>query len=80
MAKELKTSAELKALLDDGVRRFSIGRQPNPQWIKIVPADPAKEGANWKVAHSGPTGAFADAIERVMRQLQNVYDLSPPER
>ena len=76
MAKELKTSSELQALLDDEVRRFSIGREPNPQWIKIVPADPAKEGANWKVAHSGPTGAFADAIERVMRELQKIYDLS----
>ena len=75
MAKELKTSAELKALLDDGVRRFSIGREPNPQWIKIVPADPFKEGANWKVAHSGPTGAFADAIERVTPELQKLYDL-----
>lgn len=80
MAKELKTLEELKALLDDGVRRFPIGREPNPQWIKIVPADPIEKGANWRVAHSGPPGAFADAIEQVMRELQQAYDLSPPER
>ena len=80
MAKELKTLAELKALLDDGVGRFSIGREPNPQWIKIVSADPAEEGANWKVAHSSrtvPTGDFSDAIERAMRELQRDYDLIP---
>ena len=79
MAKELKTSAELKALLDYGVGRFSIGREPNPQWIKIVPADPDKEGANWRVAYSGPPGDFADAIKRTMRNLQTAYDLSSQE-
>ena len=80
MAKERKTSAELMALLIDGVVRIRKGPEPNPQWTKIVDADPAKEGANWKVSHSGSTGAFADAIDRVMRQLQNLYDLSPPEQ
>ena len=79
MAKELKTSAELHELLLERVMRFSVGRIPNPQWIKIVPADPIEEGANWKVVHSSrtvPTGEFSDAIERVMRELQRDYDLS----
>ena len=77
MAKELKTATELKALLDEGVGRFSIGREPNPQWIKIVPADPEDvDGANWKVAHSGTPGDFADAIDRVTPKLQAAYELS----
>ena len=78
MAKELKTSAELEALLIEGVVRYSVGREPNPRWIKIVPADPDKEGANWKVSHSSrtvPTGDIADAINRVTPELQKLYDL-----
>ena len=78
MAKELKTSAELNKLLHERVARSSVGRIPNPQWIRIIPADPAKEGANWKVAHGSrtvPSGACSDAIERVMRELQKDYDL-----
>ena len=80
MAKELKTSEELMALLIDGCVRIRKGPEVNPQWIDIVHVDPPQKGANWKVSYSGPTGPFADAIERVMRQLQNVYDLSPPEQ
>ena len=77
MAKELKTSAELKALLDEGVGRYSIGREPEkPQWIKIVTADPDKEGANWRVSYSGLPGDFANAIERTMQELQKLYDMS----
>ena len=80
MTKELKTSEELKALLDEGVRRFSLGSEPNAQWIRIVPADSTNEEANWKVAHSGTPGDYANAIERVMRELQQVYDLLPMEQ
>ncbi|MCI0565106.1 MAG: hypothetical protein MN733_42105 [Nitrososphaera sp.] len=76
MAKELKTFAELDILLHERVERSPVGRVPNPQWIKIIAADPEKEGANWRVAHSGAPGDFADAIEREMRQLQKLYDLS----
>ena len=79
MAKELKTSTELKALLDERVARYSVGREPNPQWIKIVRANPATEGANWKVSHSSrtvPTGDCSDAIDRAMRELQKDYDLT----
>ncbi len=79
MAKELKTSTELKALLDERVARYSVGRIPNPQWIKIVPADPAKEGANWKASHSSRTvlaGELSDVIEREMKKLQKLYDLN----
>ncbi len=77
MAKELKTSTELKALLDERVARYSVGREPNPQWIKIVHVDPATKGANWKVSHHPKAGPFFDAIERAMRELQESYDLSP---
>ncbi len=76
MTKELKTSTELKALLDERVARYSVGREPNPQWIKIVRANPATEGANWKVSHHPNAGPFFDAIERAMRELQNMYDLT----
>ncbi len=81
MAKELKTSAALIALVHDRVERFAIGNEPNPQWLKIIPADPAPEtnGANWKLSYSGPVGAFKNAIERVTPKLQTAYDLSPQE-
>ena len=81
MAKELKTSAELMVLLHHGVERFAIGLEPNPQWLKIIRADPTPDtkGANWKVSYSGPDGAFKDAIERVMPELQTAYDLSPQD-
>ena len=79
MTKELKTSAELNKLLHARVERSPVGRIPNPQWMKIVDADPDKEGANWRVAYSGPPGDFADAIKRTMRNLQTAYDLSSQE-
>ena len=80
--KELKTSAELHKLLHERIKGFRVGRIPNPRWIKIVPADPAKEGANWKASHSSrtvPSGDLSDAIERAMRELQKNYDLSLQE-
>lgn len=78
MAKEQKTAEELKALLEERVAPYQLGREANPRWVKIVPADPAKEGANWKVCHSSrtvPTGDLADAIDRVTPELQKLYDL-----
>ena len=75
MTKELKTSTELDKLLHERVERSAVGLIPNPQWIKIVPADSDMEGANWRVAHSGTPGEFADAIDREMRELQKLYDL-----
>ncbi len=59
MTKEQKTAEELKALLDERIAPYQLGREVNPRWVKIVPADPDKEGANWKVSHSSrtaPTG------------------------
>ena len=82
MAKELKTSAELEALLYERIKRYSLGREVNPRWVKIIDADPDTEGANWKVSHSSrifPNGELAKAIERVMRELQTTYDLSSQE-
>lgn len=80
MTKEPKTSGELKTLLDEGIQRFILGRQPEPQWTKIIPADPAKDGANWKVSHSSrtvPSSDFSKAIKRVTAELQKLYDLIP---
>ena len=77
MAKEPKTSTELNKLLHEQVKRSSVGRIPNPQWIKIVPLVDDKR-ANWKVAHSPktePPGDYWKAIERVMPELQKLYDL-----
>ena len=74
MTKEPKTADELKELLDE--RLSSVGPLTGAQWVKIVPADPAKEGANWRVAHSGEPGSFSGAIDRVMRELQIRYDLA----
>ena len=75
MAKKLKTADELKELLDE--RLSSVGPLTGVQWIRITSADPATEGANWRVAHSGQPGSFSDAIDRVMRELQKRYDLAP---
>jgi hypothetical protein len=78
MPKEQKTAEELKAILDERIARLQLGRDVNPRWVKIVPADPAKEGANWKVSHSSrtvPTADLADAINRVTPELQKLYDL-----
>ncbi len=78
MAKEQKTAEELEALLDERIAPYRLGRDVNPRWAKIVPADPAKEGANWKVSHSSrtvPTGDLADAINRVTPELRKLYDL-----
>ncbi len=75
MAKEQATAQELEALLFERVARYSVGPEPNPQWIKIVSVDPPKEGVNWKVSHSPEGGAFWDVIERAMRELQKLYDL-----
>ena len=78
MAKEQKTAEELKALLDERIAPYHLGREVNPRWVKIVPADPDKEGANWKVSHSSrtvPTGDLASAINRVTPELQKLYDL-----
>lgn len=78
MAKEQKTAEELKVLLYEWIAPYHLGRDVNPRWVKIVPADPDKEGANWKVSHSSrtvPTGDFGDAINRVTPELQKLYDL-----
>lgn len=75
MAKEQATAQELEALLHERIARYPVGREPNPQWIKIVSADPDKEGANWKVSHSPEGGEFWDAIERETSELQKLYDL-----
>ncbi len=78
MAKELKTSAELKALLYERIKRYSLGREVNPRWVKIIDADPDTEGANWKVSHSSrkfPNGELAKAIEQAVPELQKLYDL-----
>ena len=74
MSKELKTADELKELLDERLK--SVGPLTGAQWVKIVPADPAEEGANWRVAHSGQPGSFSDAIDHVMQELQERYDLA----
>ena len=78
MAKEPKTADELKALLDE--RLSSLGPLTGVQWVKVVPADPAKEGANWRAAQSGEPGTFSDAIDHVMRELQKMYDLAVQAR
>lgn len=78
MAKEHKTAEELKALIDERIAPKQLGREVNPRWVKIVPADPEKEGANWKVSHSSrtaPAGDLADAINRATPELQKLYDL-----
>ncbi len=78
MAKEHKTAEELKALIDERIAPKQLGREVNPRRVKIVPADPEKEGANWKVSHSSgtvPTGDLADAINQVTPELQKLYDL-----
>ena len=78
MAKELKTLAELEALLDERIRRYSHGPEVNPRWRKIIDADPDAEGANWKVSHSSrkfPNGGLAKAIEQAVPELQKLYDL-----
>ncbi len=78
MTKEQKTAEELKALLDERIAPYRLGREVNPRRVKIVPADPDKEGANWKVSHSSRTaltGDFANAINRVTPELQKLYDL-----
>ena len=78
MAKEEKTAEELKALLGERISPYQLGREVNLRWVKILPADPTKEGANWKVSHSSrtvPTGDLADAINRVTPELQKLYDL-----
>ncbi len=78
MTKEQKTAEELKALLDERIAPYRLAREVNPRWVKLVPADPDKEGANWKVSHSSrtvPIGDLADAINRVTPELQKLYDL-----
>ena len=78
MAKEEKTAEELKAILGGRIAQFQLGEDVNPRWIKIVPADPAKEGANWKVSHSSRTvsrGKLEHAINKITPDLQKLYDL-----
>ncbi len=78
MTKEQKTAEELITLLNEWSAPYRRGREVNPRWVKIVPADPDKEGANWKVSHSSPivpAGDLADAINRETPELQKLYDL-----
>ncbi len=78
MAKEQKTAEELIALLNERIAPYQLGSEVNPRWVKIVPADPDKEGANWEVSHSSrtvPGGDLADAINRVTPELQKLYDM-----
>ena len=77
MAKETKTADELVGLLQERIRGFQLGSEPNPQWVRIVPVSDDKR-ANWKVAHGPkmePPGDYWKAIERVMPELQEKYDL-----
>ena len=79
MAKEQKTAEELKTLLFKRIVSYHLGREPNPQWVKIIPMA-NDEGANWEVSHSpetDPPGDFWKAIERAMPELQKLYDLLP---
>ena len=78
MAKEQKTAEDLIALLNERIAPHRLADEVNPRWVKIVPADPDKEGANWKVSHGSrtvPDGVLADAISRVTPELQKLYDL-----
>ena len=77
MMKETKTADELLELLHERIRGFQLGSEPNPQWVRIVPVSDDKR-ANWKIAHSpkmDPPGDYWKAIERVMPELQEKYDL-----
>ncbi len=77
MAKEEKTAEELIELLHERIRGYRLASEPNPQWVKIIPLVDDKR-ANWKVAHSPktePPGDYWKAIERVMPELQKLYDL-----
>ncbi len=77
MMKETKTADELLELLHERIRGFQLGSEPNPQFVRIVPVSDDKR-ANWKVAHSPkmePPGDYWKAIERVMPELQEKYDL-----
>ena len=77
MAKEAKTADELVDLLHERIHGFQLASEPNPQWIRIVPIADDK-GTNWKVAHGPkmePPGDYWKAIERVMPELQEKYDL-----
>ena len=65
MAKEEKTPKELKALLDERIARYQLGREVNPRWVKIAPADPAKEGANWKVSHTRAAACVASSLIKI---------------
>jgi len=59
------------------IRGYRLASEPNPQWVKIIPLVDDKR-ANWKVAHSPkpePPGDYWKAIERVMPELQKLYDL-----
>ena len=77
MVKETKTAVELLELLHKQTRGFQLGSEPNPQWVRIVPVSDDKR-VNWKVAHGPnmePPGDYWKAIERVMPELQEKYDL-----
>ena len=52
----------------------ALGNEVNPRWVKILPADPDEEGANWKVAQT-PTGTLADATNKIVPELQKLYEL-----
>jgi hypothetical protein len=75
MAKEKKTSEELKALLDESIKRDE-NRREGAQWNKIIRIDPPVEGCNWTVSHSGESGGYADAIDRAQATLKRLYDLA----
>ncbi len=75
MAKEKKTSEELKALLDESIKWDETSRE-GARWIKIIPVKPPVDGCNWTVSHSGESGGFSQAIDRAQAKLKGLYDLA----
>ncbi len=77
MAKEQKTKEELEELLNEAIRPYQLGSEPNCQWKKIVAVE-NQDGSNWTVSHNpegNPPGDFWKAIEHVLPELQGKYDL-----
>jgi hypothetical protein len=74
MAKDKKTSEELKVLLDERIKLDETLK--GSQWRKIVRVDPPVGGCNWTVSHSGESCGHSEAIDRAQAELKSVYDLA----
>ena len=76
MARERKSATELQKIVTDRMRGLGINQ--DPRFVRVVGAQPsaATKGANWRVATDNRPDDFLKAINRVVPNIQMLYDLT----